>query len=269
MSPSSRSRSRSTTASRCFRCSARTRACRAGIRHPGVPGGARRLSLDDRPAAARAHGGPALHRRPLPAIVPRIPHREARRPHGQPHARRQQPGVRAPSRDPRSSEARENGSPLSLCLVDVDDFKQINDSTAIRSGTSARPGRAAARVFRREPARSGFGGDEFAVLVAGGERPHGGSRGALPRISSAEFPHGEAATVSVGIATFPVRRAERGGARAQGRRRALLGKAQREEPALPLRSRSRAELLGRRRRAARGDRRRGSGPRRTSHTSST
>jgi diguanylate cyclase (GGDEF)-like protein len=101
-------------------------------------------------------------------------------------------------------EARVSASLLSLCLVDVDNFKQINDlhghplgdEVLVQvAGLLEAPGES--RAFR-------LGGDEFAVLVDGGRETARREIEALYlNISNAEFPHGATATVSVGIATYP------------------------------------------------------------------
>ena len=101
--------------------------------------------------------------------------------------------------------AADNDSKLTLCLVDVDDFKQINDAYGHPLGDQvlveiARlldPGKDSVGTYR-------FGGDEFAVVLACGEtkaRVHVESM--YERIAAARFSHDSAATVSVGIATFP------------------------------------------------------------------
>jgi diguanylate cyclase (GGDEF)-like protein len=98
-----------------------------------------------------------------------------------------------------------SGSRLSLCLVDVDDFKQINDTYGHPLGDEvlveiARlldAGGDGAGIFR-------YGGDEFAVLLECGEsEARGRVEGLYRRVSAASFAHGAPATVSVGVATFP------------------------------------------------------------------
>ena len=97
------------------------------------------------------------------------------------------------------------GSWLSLCLVDLDDFKQINDTYGHPLGDQvlvelARlldTGNDCVGTYR-------FGGDEFAVILACGETKARSHIEALyRRVSSARFSHGAPTTVSVGIATFP------------------------------------------------------------------
>jgi diguanylate cyclase (GGDEF)-like protein len=101
--------------------------------------------------------------------------------------------------------AAEDGSRLSLCLVDVDDFKRINDSYGHPLGDQVlveiarllHAGSDCVGTFR-------FGGDEFAILLACGETAaHGHVEELSRRISEAPFSHGALTTVSVGFATFP------------------------------------------------------------------
>ncbi len=97
------------------------------------------------------------------------------------------------------------GSRVTLCLVDVDDFKQINDAYGHPLGDQVLV--EVAQLLRTETDCIGtfrFGGDEFAVLLECGTaaaRTH--VDGLYRRLSSAEFSHGEIVTVSVGTATFP------------------------------------------------------------------
>ncbi|HSF60430.1 MAG TPA: diguanylate cyclase [Gaiellaceae bacterium] len=99
----------------------------------------------------------------------------------------------------------ETRSELSLCLVDVDDFKLINDTYGHPLGDEvlvevARlldDGEECAGAYR-------FGGDEFAIVLACGET---GARAYVEalyrRMSSFRFAHGAQVTVSVGVAVFP------------------------------------------------------------------
>ncbi len=101
--------------------------------------------------------------------------------------------------------ASEDGSQLSLCLVDVDDFKQINDTYGHPLGDQVlveiarllHPGSDCVGTFR-------FGGDEFAIVLACSEtRARRHVEALYRRISEASFSHGATTTVSVGFATFP------------------------------------------------------------------
>jgi diguanylate cyclase (GGDEF)-like protein len=99
----------------------------------------------------------------------------------------------------------DEGAMLSLCLVDVDDFKQINDTYGHPLGDQvlveiARlldTGTDCVGTFR-------FGGDEFAIVLACGKAKARRHVEALyRRVSSTRFSHDAPTTVSVGIATFP------------------------------------------------------------------
>ena len=101
------------------------------------------------------------------------------------------------------SDSRAQGYPLSLCLVDIDDFKRINDRFGHPGGdkvlaqlaTNLRQGGEAFRL----------GGDEFAILLPG--RDEEGSRIAaeaiVERIATVELEPAGPVTVSAGIATVP------------------------------------------------------------------
>jgi diguanylate cyclase (GGDEF)-like protein len=100
--------------------------------------------------------------------------------------------------------AAEADAPLSLCLVDVDDFKQINDIYGHQLGDQV-----LAEVARQLSAERGarafrLGGDEFALLIPAG---HDAARGHLEalyrRMSNARYPHDESVTISVGLALYP------------------------------------------------------------------
>ena len=101
--------------------------------------------------------------------------------------------------------AAENGANLSLCLVDVDDFKRINDTYGHPLGDQVLV--EIARLLGCATDCVGtfrFGGDEFAVVLACGETKARSHVEALyQRMSAAHFSHGAAATVSVGVATYP------------------------------------------------------------------
>ncbi len=104
------------------------------------------------------------------------------------------------------ADSREQGYPLSLCLVDIDDFKKLNDRFGHPGGDKvlaqlATRLRQGGEAFR-------LGGDEFAILLPG--RDEDGARIAseaiVRRIASAELgPAGPAGsvTISAGIATVP------------------------------------------------------------------
>src|SRR5262245_52024851 len=101
--------------------------------------------------------------------------------------------------------AGESGAPVSLCLVDVDDFKHINDTYGHPLGDQVLV--EVARLLETDRDCVGtfrFGGDEFAIVLSCGAREAGAHVEALyQRLAEAEFSHGTSATVSVGVATFP------------------------------------------------------------------
>jgi len=101
-------------------------------------------------------------------------------------------------------EAGEGSMSLSLCLVDVDDFKQINDLHGHPLGDEVLVQVAELLKLPSEVRAFRLGGDEFAVVVDGGKDAARLVIDAVyRRISSARFAHAEAVTVSVGIASFP------------------------------------------------------------------
>jgi len=100
--------------------------------------------------------------------------------------------------------AEEAGLPLSLCLIDVDDFKRMNDRYGHPAGdrvlshvaTRLRQGGEAFRL----------GGDEFAVLLPEHDEPTAldTANSIVDRLRSMDLEHQEHITVSAGVATFPV-----------------------------------------------------------------
>ncbi|HEU4450761.1 MAG TPA: diguanylate cyclase [Gaiellaceae bacterium] len=103
------------------------------------------------------------------------------------------------------ASAEERGGEVSLCLVDVDDFKTCNDRFGHPLGDEVLV--KLARLFvagREDVAAFRFGGDEFALLLEANdedayrfvEELHG-------RIARTEFPHHQALTITVGIASYP------------------------------------------------------------------
>jgi diguanylate cyclase (GGDEF)-like protein len=100
--------------------------------------------------------------------------------------------------------AEDDGTPLTLCLVDIDDFKRINDRFGHPTGDRVLS-QVAGRL-RQGGEAFRLGGDEFAVII-----PRLDERGALTaaesivdRIGSLELDHVGPVTVSAGVATFPV-----------------------------------------------------------------
>ena len=110
------------------------------------------------------------------------------------------------------ADSLEQGYPFSLCLVDIDDFKAINDSYGHPGGDKvlaqlATRLRQGGEAFR-------LGGDEFAILLPGrdDEGANMAAEAIVRRIAAVELaPAGPAVTVTVsaGIATVPAEIIER------------------------------------------------------------
>jgi diguanylate cyclase (GGDEF)-like protein len=105
-----------------------------------------------------------------------------------------------------AARARRQGSPLSICYVDLDNFKTVNDTKGHLAGDEALKGiTGAMRLSVREvdvPAR--LGGDEFAVLMP--DTGSDGARAAAERMQQAmqqavpDAAYG--VTFSMGVVTF-------------------------------------------------------------------
>jgi diguanylate cyclase (GGDEF)-like protein len=100
-------------------------------------------------------------------------------------------------------DANDRGTPLTLCLIDLDDFKHINDryghpvGDRVLAQLSARL-RQGGEAFR-------LGGDEFAVLLPGHDSTSAFTAAAsiIARISSTPIELIGRVTASAGVATFP------------------------------------------------------------------
>ena len=100
--------------------------------------------------------------------------------------------------------ADEQATPLTLCFLDVDNFKTVNDrfghpaGDRVLSQVSSRL-RQGGEAFR-------LGGDEFALLLAGHDERMAlaAARSIVQRMSAVEFDDVGEVTVSAGLATFPV-----------------------------------------------------------------
>jgi diguanylate cyclase (GGDEF)-like protein len=100
-------------------------------------------------------------------------------------------------------DAHDQGTPLTLCLIDVDDFKRINDhfghpvGDRVLAQLSSRL-RQGGEAFR-------LGGDEFAVLLPGQDSSSAFTAAAsiIARISSTPVEGVGPVTASAGVATFP------------------------------------------------------------------
>ncbi len=99
--------------------------------------------------------------------------------------------------------AEEEGLPLTLCLVDVDDFKRINDRYGHPAGDRVLS--QLASRFRQGGEAFRLGGDEFAILLPGQDEHPALAVAAsiIQRVASLQLDHVGSVTVSAGVATFP------------------------------------------------------------------
>jgi diguanylate cyclase (GGDEF)-like protein len=100
--------------------------------------------------------------------------------------------------------AEEQARPLTLCFVDIDDFKKINDRYGHPSGDRVLS-QVAARL-RQGGEAFRLGGDEFALLFVDHDEGMAlaAANSIVERIATVDFDHIGTATVSAGLATFPM-----------------------------------------------------------------
>jgi len=96
--------------------------------------------------------------------------------------------------------ARRFGGPFAVCLVDIDDFKRVNDRFGHPAGDSVLS-RVAARL-RQTGEAFRVGGDEFAVLLPGygPDEALTAASSIVERIRGLDFGHIGSVTVSAGVA---------------------------------------------------------------------
>ncbi|HET6945221.1 MAG TPA: diguanylate cyclase [Gaiellaceae bacterium] len=102
------------------------------------------------------------------------------------------------------AKAEREGEPLSLCLVDIDDFKQINDRHGHPLGDRVL-GQVASRL-RQGGESFRLGGDEFAVLLPKLDQQEAVAvaLSIVERVAGTEVDEVGRVTVSAGVATYPV-----------------------------------------------------------------
>jgi diguanylate cyclase (GGDEF)-like protein len=95
------------------------------------------------------------------------------------------------------------GRPLALCLVDIDDFKRVNDHFGHPAGDRVLS--QVATRLRQSGEAFRLGGDEFAVLLPGAEAGEAltAAKSIVERISRLDFGQLGPVTVSAGIALAP------------------------------------------------------------------
>ncbi len=100
--------------------------------------------------------------------------------------------------------AEEQGTPLTLCFIDIDDFKKINDSFGHPSGDRVLS--QVAGTLRQGGEAFRLGGDEFALLFAEHDEAAAleAANSIVERIAAIDYEYIGPVTVSAGLATFPV-----------------------------------------------------------------
>jgi diguanylate cyclase (GGDEF)-like protein/putative nucleotidyltransferase with HDIG domain len=106
-------------------------------------------------------------------------------------------------------EAQEKGVALTLCLLDIDNFKQINDRFGHPIGDRVLA-QVAARL-RQGGEAFRLGGDEFALLLPRRDEHEGFSiaKSIIERVAESQCEHGGHVSISAGIATYPQHGVER------------------------------------------------------------
>ncbi|MDQ2982422.1 MAG: diguanylate cyclase [Actinomycetota bacterium] len=101
------------------------------------------------------------------------------------------------------AEAREQGLPLSLCFVDVDDFKRINDRFGHPAGDRVLS--QLATRLRQSGEAFRLGGDEFALLLPGRDENMAiaAAESIVNRIRASELDQVGHVTVSAGVSAAP------------------------------------------------------------------
>lgn len=103
------------------------------------------------------------------------------------------------------ARAGRQGTPLALLLIDVDDFKSVNDTRGHAAGDSVLVALAEVlrRVARTEDLAARLGGDEFAVVLAGASADDAAAVGdrIAAEFRSAVAAIGSPCTASVGVAS--------------------------------------------------------------------
>jgi diguanylate cyclase (GGDEF)-like protein/putative nucleotidyltransferase with HDIG domain len=105
--------------------------------------------------------------------------------------------------------AHAEGFPLTLCLLDIDNFKQVNDRFGHPVGDRVLA-QVAARL-RQGGEAFRVGGDEFALLLPRRDEHEGFSisKAVIERVAEAICDHGSTLSMSAGVATYPQHGVER------------------------------------------------------------
>jgi diguanylate cyclase (GGDEF)-like protein/putative nucleotidyltransferase with HDIG domain len=105
--------------------------------------------------------------------------------------------------------AQDAGSAVSLCFIDIDDFKRINDSFGHPTGDRVLS-QVAGRL-RQGGEAFRLGGDEFAILLPGAEEDVAldAASSIVHRVGDMDLAYLGTVTVSAGVATYPQHGADR------------------------------------------------------------
>ena len=103
------------------------------------------------------------------------------------------------------SRAQRTGTPLSVVLVDVDHFKQVNDTHGHQRGDDVlrQVGVGLEQLARREDVAARYGGEEFVVLLPGVDGVGATAFAERVRLRLADGVEAVPITVSAGVACFP------------------------------------------------------------------
>jgi two-component system cell cycle response regulator len=107
------------------------------------------------------------------------------------------------------NDARRRGGLLTLCLLDIDDFKRVNDHFGHPVGDRVLA--QVASCIRRDGEGFRLGGDEFALVLPGAseEEARTIAERVIDRVMETEYGHGGAVSASAGVATYPTHTVDR------------------------------------------------------------
>jgi diguanylate cyclase (GGDEF)-like protein len=105
--------------------------------------------------------------------------------------------------DEELEEARDTGRPLAVCLLDVDDFKSVNDLRGHGVGDQVLA--ELARELRHDGEAFRLGGDEFALVLPDCDEHRAAAigRAVVERVANATLSPGVQVSMSGGVASYP------------------------------------------------------------------
>ena len=100
----------------------------------------------------------------------------------------------------------ESGSPLTLCMIDIDHFKKINDTYGHVYGDEilVRLSKLIDKMLDEEDIFGRYGGEEFIILFTNSdlEKAIGKVNKVMQRVRSEQWGHGGGVTISCGLSTY-------------------------------------------------------------------